>query len=178
MTSTRVRTRRPLLVAGVGLLAVLLVGCMGSTAEQGAQNVSRSPGRQVPYWMDGATVESVAKALQVQLPSTATEAKAAYQKGFQDDGLLLSFVLPTGAVDGFLTQLKPERPLRLREQPFVGEGKTTTPFSHVGLPEPDSLAGVREGVVCAPCKGELNSLEVAVARIDDHSSRVYLSGVD
>ncbi|MFJ3975212.1 hypothetical protein [Streptomyces sp. NPDC090021] len=128
--------------------------------------------------MDGVTVESVARTLQVQMPSTATEAKAAYQKGFQDDGLILSFVLPTDAVDGFLTQLKPERPLRLREQPFVGEGKTTTPFSHLGLPEPDSLAGVREGVVCAPCKGDLNALEVSVARVDDDSSRVYLSGVD
>ncbi|MFF4456374.1 hypothetical protein [Streptomyces goshikiensis] len=162
----------------MGLLAGLLVGCMGPTAEQGDRNVSRSPGRQVPYWMDGVTVESVAKTLQVQVPSTATEAKAAYQKGFQDDGLLLSFVLPTGAVDGFLTQLKPERPLRLREQPFVGEGKTTTPFSHLGLPEPESLAGVREGVVCAPCEGDLNTLEVAVARVDDHDSRVYLRGVD
>lgn len=150
---------------------------MGSTAEHGSQKESRSPGRQVPYWVDGATVESVAKTLRVQIPSTATEAKSAYQKGLQDDGLLLSFVLPTDAVDGFLTQLKPERPLRLREQPFVGEGKTT-PFSHLGLPEPDSLAGVREGMVCAPCKGDLNALEVAVARIDDHSSRVYLSGVD
>lgn len=140
--------------------------------------MTRSPGRQVPYWMDGVTVESVAKTLQVQMPSTATDAKAAYQKGFQDDGLLLSFVLPTEAVEGFLTQLKPERPLRLREQPFVGEGKPTTPFSHLGLPEPDSLAGVREGVVCAPCKGDLNALEVAVARVDGHSSRVYLSGVD
>lgn len=128
--------------------------------------------------MDGVTVESVARTLQVQVPSTATEAEAAHQKGFQDDGLLLSFVLPTDAVDGFLTQLKPERPLRLRQEPLVGEGKKTTPFSHLGLPEPDSLAGVREGVVCAPCKGDLNALEVAVARVDDHSIRVYLSGVD
>lgn len=62
--------------------------------------MTRSPGRQVPYWMDGVTVESVAKTLQVQMPSTATDAKAAYQKGFQDDGLLLSFVLPTEAVEG------------------------------------------------------------------------------
>ncbi|MFE2283304.1 hypothetical protein ACFXDJ_03915 [Streptomyces sp. NPDC059443] len=178
MSSMQLRTRHPLLVAGVGLLAGLMAGCMGATAEQGGQNVSRSPGRQVPYWMDGVTVESVANALHVQMPSTATEAKAAYQKGFQDDGLLLSFVLPTAAVDGFLTQLKPERPLHLREQPFVGEGKATTSFSHLGLPEPDSLAGVREGVVCAPCKGDLNALEVAVARVDDNSSRVYLRGVD
>jgi hypothetical protein len=162
----------------VGLLAGLLAGCAGSAAEQSGRNATRSPGRQVPYWMDGVTVESVARTLQVQLPGTATEAKAAYQKGFQDDGLLLSFVLPTEAVEGFLTQLKPERPLRLREQPFVGEGKPTTPFSHLGLPEPDLLAKVLEGQVCAPCDGDLNWLKVAVAQVDDRTSRVYLSGVD
>lgn len=140
--------------------------------------MGRSPGPQVPYWIDAATVESVAATLQVRIPPTATETKAAHQKGFQDDGLLLSFVLPADAVDGFLAQLQPERPLRLREQPFVGEGEATTPFAHLGLPEPDSLAGVREGTVCAPCKGDLNTLEVAVARVDEHKSRVYLSGVD
>ncbi|MFB7914675.1 hypothetical protein [Streptomyces sp. NPDC056061] len=43
---------------------------------------------------------------------------------------------------------------------------------------PDSLADVREGVVCAPCGGGLNTLEVAVARVDDRISRVCLSGVD
>ncbi|MCX4964125.1 hypothetical protein OHA98_04700 [Streptomyces sp. NBC_00654] len=128
--------------------------------------------------MDGVTVDSVAKTLQVQMPSTATEAKAAYQKGFQDDGLLLSFVLPTGAVDGFLTQLKPEQPLSLREQPLPRNTNSTTPFSHLGLPEPDLLAGVREGQVCAPCEDNLNWLKVAVAPVDDRTSRVYLSGVD
>ncbi|MGW0365231.1 hypothetical protein [Streptomyces sp. NPDC002990] len=168
---------RPALVGGVAVLTGLVAGCSGTTGI-GTPAAERSPGRQVPYWVDGVTVESVAKTLQVQMPSTATQAKAAYQKGFQDDGLLLSFVLPTDAVDGFVTQLKPERPLLLREQPFMGEGKPTTPFSHLGLPEPDALANVREGQVCAPCEDNLNWLKVAVARVDDHNSRVYLSGVD
>lgn len=178
MSPKHVRARSTLLVAGVGLLAGLLAGCVGSTTEESGRDVTSSPARQVPYWMDGVTVESVAKSLQVLMPSTATEAKAAYQKGFQDDGLLLSFVLPTDEVDEFVGQLKPENPLSLREQPLAGNTNATTPFSHLGLPEPDLLPRVREGQVCAPCEGDLNWLKVAVAQVDERASRVYLSGVD
>lgn len=92
--------------------------------------------------------------------------------------MILSFVLPAEAVDSFLTQLKPEQPLRLRAQPFAAEATPATPFARLGLPEPDSLPKVREGQVCAPCKGDLNWLKVAVAQIDERSSRVYLRGVD
>ncbi|MEU6755164.1 hypothetical protein [Streptomyces sp. NPDC046685] len=92
--------------------------------------------------------------------------------------MILSFVLPAEAVEPFLAQLKPEHPLRLREQPFAAEAEPATPFARLGLPEPDSLPKVREGQVCAPCKGDLNWLKVAVAQIDERSSRVYLRGVD
>ncbi|MCX5013321.1 hypothetical protein OG765_20345 [Streptomyces sp. NBC_00555] len=57
-------------------------------------------------------------------------------------------------------------------------GGPLIPFSHLGLPEPDLPARVREGQVCAPCEGDLNWLKVAVAQVDDRTSRVYLSGVD
>ncbi|MFG3306686.1 hypothetical protein [Streptomyces wuyuanensis] len=53
-----------------------------------------------------------------------------------------------------------------------------TPFSHLDLPEPESLPGVREGQVCAPCGGDLNSLAIAVHRLDGSESRVYLRAVD
>ncbi|MFJ8011027.1 hypothetical protein [Streptomyces sp. NPDC096339] len=123
-------------------------------------------------------MDSVAQALRVVVPSTATGTAAARRNGFQDDGLIMSFLLPRDAVDPFLSRLKPERPLRLREQPFAAEATPATPFAHLGLPEPDSLPQVREGQVCAPCEGGLNWLKVAVAQIDAHSSRVYLQGVD
>ncbi|MFJ3906980.1 hypothetical protein [Streptomyces vinaceus] len=81
-------------------------------------------------------------------------------------------------MEGFLGQLRPERPLRLREQPWAAGGKPATPFAHLGLPEPESLANVREGQVCAPCGDELDWLKVAVAPVDDRTSRVYLRGAD
>ncbi|MBT2543758.1 hypothetical protein J7E99_24440 [Streptomyces sp. ISL-44] len=160
----------------MAMLTGLVAGCSGTTGN-GTPAADRSSG-QVSHWVDGATVESVAKTLHVQLPEAATEAKAAHLEGLQDDGLIMAFVLPTGEVDTFVAQLKPEQPLSLREQPLARNTNPSTPFSHLGLPEPDLLARVREGQVCAPCEDNLNWLKVAVARVDDRTSRVYLSGVD
>ncbi|MFD0355203.1 hypothetical protein ACFVHW_15915 [Streptomyces sp. NPDC127110] len=172
-----IRPRRPRRARALGLAAVLLgalaAGCSGVPGEAG-----RSADTGFSSWEEGATVDSVAQTLHVDVPPTATRTAAAHRRGHQDDGLILSFVLPAEAVDPFLAQLNPERPLRLREQPFIAEATPTTPFARLGLPEPDSLPHVREGQVCAPCEGDLNWLKVAVAQIDERSSRVYLRGVD
>ncbi|MGW2668850.1 hypothetical protein ACWC5F_12375 [Streptomyces sp. NPDC001272] len=37
---------------------------------------------------------------------------------------------------------------------------------------------VPTGQVCAPCAGEVDFMHVAVVRVDDASSRVYLQAVD
>ncbi len=174
----RRRGRCAVLAGGAAVLAGLMAGCGGATAHDGARDAPRSPGRQVPYWLDGAAPPAVAQQLHVAVPATATEVRAAHQKGFQDDGLLLAFVLPSSEVDGFVAQLAPERPLRTRQEPVAGAVKPTTPFAHLGLPEPESLPDVREGQVCAPCQGDLNSLDVAVARAGEGTSRVYLRGTD
>ncbi|WMX44395.1 hypothetical protein RGF97_05350 [Streptomyces roseicoloratus] len=158
------------------LTALLVAGCSG-TAENRTPAADRSPG-QVSHWVDTATVESVAETLHVQVPATATEAKAAHLAGLQDDGLIMAFVLPTAEVDDFVAQLKPEEPLSLREQPLARNTNPSTPFSHLGLPEPDLSAKVREGQVCAPCEDDLDWLKIAVTKVDAHTSRVYLSGAD
>ncbi|MEU8764594.1 hypothetical protein [Streptomyces sp. NPDC048659] len=138
----------------------------------------------MPYWVEGVTVPGVAGQLGVEVPGSARDAKAAHQKGFQDDGLLLSFVLPSGDVDAFVDSLAPEQPLLVRARPLDGAVPPMTPFSRLGLAEPETLADVREGQVCAPCRGELNSLDVAVVPLDgragrvDGGYRVYLRGVD
>ncbi|MGW9451916.1 hypothetical protein [Streptomyces sp. NPDC055632] len=164
------------LVGGVAVLTGLVAGCSESAGNRGPA-VDRSSG-QVSRWAAGATVESVAGALHVRLPPTATEAKAARLEGLQDDGLIMAFVLPTAEVDGFVAQLDPEEPLTLRERPLARNTNPSTPFSHLGLPEPDLSAKVREGQVCAPCKENLDWLKIAVTRVDAHTSRVYLSGAD
>ncbi|MFI9066415.1 hypothetical protein ACIGQE_31875 [Streptomyces sp. NPDC053429] len=169
--------RHPALIASVAVIAGLVAGCSGTARSGGTPAADRSS-RQISHWLDEATVESVANTLHVQVPSAATEAKAAHLQGLQDDGLIMAFLLPAGEVDGFIAQLQPEEPLSLREQPLARNTNPPTPFSHLGVPEPDLLAKVREGQVCAPCKDNLNWLKVAVVQVDGRTSRVYLSGVD
>ncbi|CAM5315593.1 hypothetical protein [Streptomyces narbonensis] len=84
----------PPLTGAMSILASLLVaGCSGA-AENRTPTADRSSG-QVSHWVDTATVESVAETLHVRMPATATETKAAHLAGFQDDGLIMAFVLPT-----------------------------------------------------------------------------------
>ncbi|MFE2600797.1 hypothetical protein ACFXCZ_30595 [Streptomyces sp. NPDC059396] len=134
--------------------------------------------RQVPDWAEDATPASVSRQLGVKIPAKATDRRAAYQNGFQDDGLLLAFTLPTPDVDAFIGELAPENALTQRDKPLQQSFTPTTPFSHLSLAEPETLPEVREGQVCAPCEGQLNSLQIAVHPLDDRNSRVYLRGVD
>ncbi|WP_329379957.1 hypothetical protein OG625_13970 [Streptomyces sp. NBC_01351] len=126
--------------------------------------------------MGGTTVEGVTQRLHLQLPATASDARAGQRRQFQDDALLLAFTLPTGDVDAFLTQLKPEQPVQPRKTPFVGGAEPG--FTRLGLPEPDSLPDLRKAQVCAPCGDNIDQLHVAVAPLDEQSSRVYIKGID
>ncbi|MFJ9863136.1 hypothetical protein [Streptomyces sp. NPDC101165] len=119
--------------------------------------------------------------MNVTIPARATDLRAAYQKGFQDDGLLLAFTLPKADTEAFVRKLDPDSPLSHRAAPLSSAGKgkpKTTPFAHLGLKEPEALADVTEGPVCTPCRGDLNWLNAALHPLDAQHSRVYLSGAD
>lgn len=171
------RRRRGVLAAGA-VAALCLTGPALAACSAAAESGAADRTGEVPEWDDKATPTTVSRLMNIDLPSTATDARAAHQNGFQDDGLLLVFTLPTSGVNGFVEQLDPERELRNRDEPRSSVAKPMTPFSHLGLPEPESLPDVREGQVCAPCDGDLNSLAIAVHRLNASESRVYLRAVD
>ncbi|MFB8266585.1 hypothetical protein ACFC96_08215 [Streptomyces sp. NPDC055955] len=160
--------------AGALGLAVFaaLTACSGGTARDADART------RVPSWKSGVTPSEVGELMHVSIPDEATDRRAAHQNGFQDDGLLLAFTVPTARVGAFLTRLAPEQPLTHRAEALTRSVKPMTPFARLGLKEPETLADVRGGPVCAPCAGELNSLEVAVHPVDARRSRVYLRGVD
>ncbi|WP_326574706.1 hypothetical protein OG889_06805 [Streptomyces sp. NBC_00481] len=182
MTRTQVqahhRTRAMRAVHALGVAALCLTGpaLAACSATAGSDAADRSG--EVLDWDDKATPATVSRQMNLDLPANATDKRAARQNGFQDDGLLLVFTLPTSGVDGFVERLGPESELRQRDEPRESVAKPMTPFSHLGLPEPESLPDVREGQVCAPCDGDLNSLAIAMHRLDDGKSRVYLRAVD
>ncbi|MEU8654166.1 hypothetical protein [Streptomyces sp. NPDC048737] len=160
-------------VAALCLTGPALAACSATAESRAADSTG-----EVPGWDDEATPATVSRQMNIGLPSKAADTRAARQNGFQDDGLLLAFTLPTSGVNGFVEQLRPERELRQRDEPRESVAKLMTSFSHLGLPEPESLPDVREGQVCAPCGGDLNSLAIAVHRLDDSESRIYLRAVD
>ncbi|NBM19022.1 hypothetical protein [Streptomyces sp. GC420] len=178
MTQTHHRShqKRAMPTLGATALICLIGPALAACSAAGSGAADRTG--SVPQWDDKATPATVSRQMDIELPAKATDPRAARQNGFQDDGLLLAFTLPTSETDAFVEQLKPERELRERDKPRENPAKPMTPFSHLGLPEPESLPDVREGQVCAPCGGDLNSLVVAVHRLDDSNSRVYLRGVD
>ncbi|MET8829920.1 hypothetical protein ABZX40_30485 [Streptomyces sp. NPDC004610] len=174
---------RTLTAATAALAALTLAGCTGTgtVPADGSGDRTAGAGRQeVPYWEEGVDFARVAGFLRVTVPETATDRKAAVQRGFQDDGLLLAFVVPEAQADRFVAGLEPEQPLvRRAEAAFTAaEYWPTTPFARLGLPEPETLDGVTTGPVCAPCGGDLNALEVTVAPLDGGRARIYLRGVD
>ncbi|MEV7283994.1 hypothetical protein AB0O01_05410 [Streptomyces sp. NPDC093252] len=176
MTGPRTPPRHLTTATTVALAALTLAACGGADGSG-----DRASGRQeAPYWAEGVTFARVAELLRVTVPGTATERTAAVQRGFQDDGLLLAFVLPEAETGRFVAGLAPEQPLvRRAEAAFTAaEYRPTTPFAHLGLPEPETLDEVTTGPVCAPCGGDLNSLEVTVAPLDGDRARIYLRGVD
>ncbi|MEV5434806.1 hypothetical protein AB0K80_02055 [Streptomyces sp. NPDC052682] len=175
--------------AAVGLVTVLavavLAGCGtgsgGTDARSSTDAGSRSDsgGQRVPYWVKGVGFTRVAQDLGVTVPRTATQRLGARQKGFQDDVLLLAFVLPAGEVDGFVDGLDPEhQPVHRKRAAAPAGYEPTAPFAHLGLAEPETLDGVTAGQVCAPCDGELDSLDITVAPAGKDRSRIYLRGID
>jgi hypothetical protein len=178
MTRTPHHSRKKRVVLAVGAVAALcLTGPALPACSAAVESGAADRTGEVPEWDDKATPATVSRQMNIDLPAEATDTRATRQNGFQDDGLLLAFTLPTSETDAFVEQLGPERELRQRDEPRENVVKPMTPFSHLGLPEPESLPNVREGQICAPCGGDLNSLAIAVHRLDDSNSRVYLRGV-
>ncbi|MFD4648192.1 hypothetical protein [Streptomyces sp. NPDC058441] len=170
--------------AGALYLAALapLTACSGGSGDGTRTGTGRDADAdtrgQVPAWKAGVTPAAIGELMHVRIPAEARDRRAAYQNGFQDDGLLLAFTVPTARVDAFVNRLAPEQELTHRAKPLQQSVKPMTPFAHLGLKEPETLADVRSGPVCAPCAGELNSLEVTVHPLDARTSQVYLRGVD
>lgn len=90
-------------------LAAVLTAC-----GKGADDDSRSP-----HWENGVRFDQVAEELGITVPATATDRKGARQRGFQDDVLLLAFVLPDAGVAGFVDALAPENPLVHRKLSLI-----------------------------------------------------------
>ncbi|MEU1482776.1 hypothetical protein [Streptomyces sp. NPDC005752] len=115
--------------------------------------------------------------MKVAVPERATEVKGAVQTDPQEDVYLLSFVTDEKTAAGVAEDLRPEKPLRTRNQDLPAPAVL---FGQLGLAEPRSEQGVRWAGVCPPCVGdsrrsEVQWIEIHVLELDAAGrTRVYL----
>lgn len=77
--------RAPALAVATVLLGVLAAGCSGASGGGGGEG-GRSADRGTSDWVEGATAESIARTLHVEVPSTATHTAAAHRRGSRTTG--------------------------------------------------------------------------------------------
>jgi hypothetical protein len=78
--------------------------------------------------------------MRVTVPGDATQTKGAVQLNPQEDVYLLSFVTSGKNAEGIAADLHAKEPLKAMKKNFAPEGQR---FGHLGLPEPQLLAGTR-----------------------------------
>ncbi|MGQ4718794.1 hypothetical protein ACUN22_34555 [Streptomyces anulatus] len=161
---------RPRLLAALGA-ALLLTSCSSA----GGDDHRRTDGRTSRWGKDLGAPEASAF-MQLEVPKSATEVKGAVQINPQEDIYLLSFVTDEKTAVRVAEDLRPEKPLRARNE---NPPSPTELFGHLGLAEPQSKKGVRWAGVCPPCVGdnrrtEVQWIEIHVLELDAGTTRVFL----
>ncbi|WP_078958751.1 hypothetical protein [Streptomyces sp. NRRL S-4] len=161
---------RPGLFAALGA-AMLLTSC--STA--GVDDRRTTDGR-ASHWEKDAGAPEASAFMKVTVPKSATEVKGAVQINPQEDIHLLSFVADEKTAVRIAEDLRPEKPLRTRNQ---APPSPTELFGHLGLAEPESEKGVRWAGVCPPCvsddrRSKVQWIQIHVLAPDAARTRVYL----
>lgn len=163
-------------IASTAVTALLALSATACTGNGSGSPKARSGG---PVWMEGQGATKAAGFMHVQTPTGASEVKGAVQHGFQDTTCLIAFTAPTADAETFIADLRPEEPLRANTPRDPKTYTTVTPWSHLGLPEPESQQKVRATSVCPPCikderRSTVQSITIFVQDVGDGRARVYL----
>ncbi|WP_371606606.1 hypothetical protein OG725_31110 [Streptomyces sp. NBC_01213] len=161
---------RPQLLAAFGA-ALLLTSCSSA----GGDGHRTTDGR-TSHWEKDMGAPEASAFMKVTVPESATEMKGAVQINPQEDIYLLSFVTDEKTAVRVAEDLRPEKPLRARNQDLPSP---TELFGHLGLAEPQSEKGVRWAGVCPPCVGDsrrskVQWIEIHVLGLDADRTRVYV----
>jgi hypothetical protein len=151
---------------------LLLVSCSGSEGDDHRVSEGRDW-----HWDKGTSAAETSAFMNVEVPAGATEAKGAVQINPQEDIYLLTFVTDEEVAEAIAADLRSEDPLQAKKgKDFAPEGER---FGHLGLPEPQTLQGVRWAGVCPPCvnddrRNRVQWIEIYVQKLQSGRARVYL----
>ncbi|MFC0599372.1 hypothetical protein [Streptomyces palmae] len=116
-----------------------------------ADDEQSSTGRDLDCcWRSGTTPEWMSKRMGVRIPSGASDARAGFQAGSRYDIGILSFTLPNPKADAYLTRLVPgDQEMIGNDHPKEKADPSMGPFSHLGLPDPETLTkGLKKASFC------------------------------
>ncbi|WP_412074872.1 hypothetical protein ACLF6K_01765 [Streptomyces xanthophaeus] len=172
------RASLPAIRLASAAVTVLLALSATSCTDSGSGDASESR-RGGPVWVEGQGATEAAAFMRVQTPASATEVKGAVQQGFQDTTYLIAFTAATADAETFVADLRPGEALRAHPPREPKTYITTTPWSHLGLPEPETEQKVRSASVCPPCikderRSTVQAINIFVQDIGDGRARVYL----
>ncbi|MFC9754873.1 hypothetical protein [Streptomyces sp. NPDC056921] len=150
---------------------VLLASCSGSDGDDRRVTEGRDW-----HWDKNAGVPQASAFMNVTVPKDATQTKGAVQINPQEDIYLLSFVTSEKNAEGIAEDLHSGDPLKAQKKNFVPDRER---FKHLGLAEPQTLAGTRWAGVCPPCvnddrRKKVQWIDVYVQALKDDRVRVYL----
>ncbi|MFF3315295.1 hypothetical protein ACFYV5_07250 [Streptomyces sp. NPDC003035] len=153
------------------VVAAVVVGLLGACSSGSGE------GRHWE-WDKKAGAPEAAAYMKVDVPPGATEVKGAVKLVPQDAIHLLSFVTTPKAAEALGKQFEGQGPLE-ENVPLKTPIPAGTSFAHLGLPEPDTLQGVRWAGVCPPCvedkqRKHIEWIEIYLQKLDADRTRVYL----
>jgi hypothetical protein len=139
-----------LIVAGATISACSPGSSGGTNGNRATSSNSSEEGGRLRdgRWVEGITSAWMSEHMRFEVPATAQDAQAAYQVTSQFDTGILTFTLTRAEADAYL---KKHPPSGKWLTPTATAQPTTRSkdFTHLGLPEPETLTdGVRYGDAC------------------------------
>ncbi|WP_237749496.1 hypothetical protein [Streptomyces sp. SS] len=144
------RRRRRLLVTFAALVgaAAVTVGAFSLLADKWLSD-SAAKAKDC-CWEAGATPAWMSDRIGLRIPANATDRRAGYKVGERYDTGLLSFTLPTPDATAYLAPLTPAGARMIpNPEPEPPGYRPAAGFTHLGLPEPETLVtGTLMGGFC------------------------------
>ncbi|WP_369147776.1 hypothetical protein [Streptomyces sp. R44] len=144
------RPRRRLLVVAAGLVGgvVVAVGAFYLLADTWLSDSVKE--EKDCCWEAGATPAWMSEQIGLRVPENAADRRAGYKVGERYDTGLLSFTLPTREAKAYLAPLTPKGARMIPNmEPEPTNYRPAAGFTHLGLPEPETLVeGMLTGGFC------------------------------
>ncbi|MFI6724722.1 hypothetical protein NRF20_11200 [Streptomyces sp. R-74717] len=181
-THTRQSSLRPLLLA-LGVTVVVVVGGIVAFSVLSDKWLSDAAKKDKNCcWEQSATPVGISERIGIRIPQGAVDRRAAFKSNSRYDTGILAFTLPTDEADGYVGRLiDADTRMAPNVAPKPDAYQGDAPFTHLGLPEPETLASnLGRSSVCPEdtetVEGKYlrNCVDVYAHEFEPGSTRIYI----